>query len=71
MVKKKEEGEIIFDTPDVAEIVEAPKKEKKIKGIVHAIVKGNLIIRDEKGNGYRILITKEYRNVKIGDSISF
>jgi hypothetical protein len=41
----------------------------KIKAKVINILENNLILEDENGNGIRILITKEYRKAKIGDTL--
>jgi hypothetical protein len=58
----------------VEETIPAPEEFKsfskgKIKATVQSIYKGKLFLKDEKGSGYIIPITKENKDVKIGDSI--
>ena len=74
MPKRKEELGVPFEESDTVvetfeKKVELPKG--KIKGKVYRISETELFIVDEKESGYRFPISKEHKNVKIGDIVSF
>jgi hypothetical protein len=80
MVKDKTEKEL-FEEPIIpkveipleAEVKTAKEKDSskgKVKATVTGIVKGCLMLKDDKENGYKIPITEEYKKYKVGDIIT-
>jgi hypothetical protein len=57
--------EVEVKTTRAAKVKDVLKKAHKVT----AISKGNLFLSDEKGNGYKIRITEEYKKYKVGDTI--
>lgn len=64
------------ETEEIKEEEIAPGKSKRplknkteIEAKVYEISKNNLLLIDSKGNKYRVYISKEYENVKIGDTL--
>jgi hypothetical protein len=43
----------------------------KIKGTVYRISETELFIVDERGCGFRFPLSKEHKNIKLGDTVSF